>query len=265
MTSTDLGPILNVLREAADFTRRVGATNEAGELESLCARLQTEKPTSKLLHGLVADAMNQAAVKIRQALLDDRRDPHPGKESLVQEHERIWAAFLKSLYPPEWSEMGISQFAGSEHVKEKLVSYKGDSNGVRPVVERSIALLRRYAQLIGGGEFEAAYKLTDSGLRAWMSLKKFVSAHERAAQEYGGPALDYQINLFAFVYADEAARKKSGPREGWPKLTAKENRRGKVLGFWVRDRAAKTGCGGTLWIAEENGEYLIAQFDFWRP
>jgi hypothetical protein len=99
-----------------------------------------------------------------------------------------------------------------------------------------------------------------------MPYKEFAGEHERAAQEYGGSALEFLMDRIAYVYSDEAARRKSNTSaEGWPKNTVKEARRGRVIGFWIRDRAAETGCGGALWIAEESNEYRIAKFDFWRP
>jgi hypothetical protein len=266
VNSPDQKSAINVLRQAVDLTRRVGAMKEARKLEVFHARFQAEPPTFKQMRGELDDAMNEAAIRIRELLLDERRNPHPGMKPLFKEHEHIWLSLSKLAYPPEWSEMDISGFAGSEQVKEKTLNYKGDPNGVRPVVEPSIALVRRYSRLIGAGDFKAAYGLTDSGLRGEMDFKKFVVEHERAAEKFRGPALEFRINQFAYVYADAAARKESNTaREGWHKLTARENRRGRVLGFWIRDRAAKTGSGGALWIAEENKDYRVAKFDFWRP
>src|SRR5262249_38295749 len=90
--------------------------------------------------------------------------------------------------------------------KRARQNHKGDPGGVRPVVENSIALVRRYAKLIGTGDFNGAYELTDSGLQAWMNLKKFEGEHERAAREYGGSALEFLLDQFAYVYADETVR-----------------------------------------------------------
>jgi hypothetical protein len=189
-------------------------------------------------------------------------------ESLAKQYGGISVALLNVIYPPEpkLPEMDITGFAGSEHVKDKKVTYNGEAIGVRSIVESSVVLVRRYSEALGSGDFEAAYALTDSGLRAWMSLPRFIGDHERAAEEFYGPALEFHIGRVNYVYADETARKKSNTsEEGWPKGTVKENRRAWVSGFWIRDRAAKTGCGGTLWIAEEAGEYRIAKFNFWRP
>jgi hypothetical protein len=162
--------------------------------------------------------------------------------------------------------INISPFAGSDSVKEKVAGFEGDPARVREVVERSIAFVQHYTRLVGSGDFAAAYALTEAGLRAAMSFKKFVGEHESASAEYGGPALEFRIGEVAYVLADERARRKSNTSaEGWFKGTAKEARRSRVIGFWIRDRSAQTGCGGGLWIAAEDNDYRIAKFDFWRP
>jgi hypothetical protein len=268
MPSPDSKTVLSVLRDAADFAQRVGLKRDATAFEEFHTRFQTEKPTLKALRRSVEPVRNGFAIRIRETLYDDSRDPRRGMELLVEQYERISVALLDVIYPPEPKspEMDITGFAGSEHVKDRMLTYEGDSSGVRSIVESSIILVRRYSEVLGTGDFAAAYALTDSGLRAWMSLQRFIGDHERAAREFHGPALEFRIGRFTYVYADEAARKKSNTSaEGWPKGTPKENRRGAVSGFWIRDRAAQTGCGGSLWLAEEAGEYRIAKFDFWIP
>lgn len=266
MPTPDFDAVLNTLREAADFALRVGAHKEAIVLEDFWKRFQKEQPTLPVLRGIVLNAMDKASAQISKIVEDERRDPKPGMEALARDHTRIWVRFLKLLHPPEWSEMDIRAFAGSKFVKEKSVSYKGNPDGVRPIVEGSIAAIRHYSELIASGDFDQAFELTDAGLQDRMDLRKFVNEHERAAQKYHGPALEFQLQRFAYVYADDVVRQESNTaNEGWPNLTAKANRRGRMLGFWIRDRAANTGCGGSLWIAEESGTYRIAKFDFFRP
>ena len=53
--------------------------------------------------------------------------------SLVEQYERISLALLDVIYPPEPKspQMDIGGFAGSEHVKDKMVTFEGDSSGVR--------------------------------------------------------------------------------------------------------------------------------------
>lgn len=268
MPSPDSSSVLKILSEAKDFAAKVGLPADAAVFEDFHRRFRTEKPTFKALRRDLEAVRNQFAIKMRATLYDDRRNPRPGMETLVRDYQQISVAFLNMIYPlePRMPEMDISGFAGSQHVKEKLVSFKGDAGGVREIVERTIVAVRRYSEVLGRGNFEAAYALTDSGLRAWMSYRRFVNDHERAAREYHGPALEFHIDRFNYVYADDTARKRSNTSaEGWPKGTQKENRRGAVGGFWIRDRTAQTGCGGTLWIAEEGGDYRIARFNFWRP
>jgi hypothetical protein len=268
MPSPDPNSVLKVLSAAKDFASELGLPADAAVFDEFHRQFQTEKPTLKALRRDLEPARNRFAIKMKGTLYDDRRDPRAGMESLVEQYERISVALLDVIYPPEPKspELDITGFAGSEQVKDKMVKYEGDSSGVRSIIESSIILVRRYAHVLGLGDFEAAYALTDSGLRGWMTYKRFVGDHERAAREYHGPALEFLINRFTYVYADAVARKKSNTSlEGWPKGTQKENRRGSVSGFWIRDRAAQTGCGGSLWIAEEEGEYRIAKSDFWIP
>jgi hypothetical protein len=266
MDAPDSVLALRVLREATGLARLVGVEREATALQVICDRLQKESLTYELLRGEVDDAMSQASARISESILDDMGDPRPGQEALADEHERIWAEFLKVIYPPEWTEMDVSEFRGAKHLNEAKVSFKGDAGGVRHVVEGSIALIRKYSELIAAEDFPGAYRLTDAGLQRWMSAKKFAAEHEGAAKRYGGAALEFVLNQFAYIYADEAARKASNTsKEGWPTLTAKENRRCRVIGFWIRDRAAMTGCAGSLWIAQEGGEYRVAKFNFYTP
>ena len=265
MPTLDSNSVLKILREAADFTRTIGAESEAAELEKFCERFQREPATFRVLQGPVDQAMRQAFLKARAALFGKQCEPRPGAESLRENYGRILGDFFKLIHPPEWSEMDITRCACSAHVKEKVVNYKGVASGVVPIVERSIELIQRYSGLIGRGDFESAYRLTAAGLRAWMSLKRFANEHERAAKIYRGPALDYLIYKFQFIYSDAAAQRKSTTDEGWPKKTLKEERRSCVTGFWIRDRAAQTGCAGGFLISEERDGYRIAKFTFYRP
>jgi len=268
MPSPDPNSVLKALSEAKNFAGKLGLPADVAVFDEFHRRFQTEKPTLKALRRDLEPARNRFAIRMKGTLYDDRRDPRAGMESLVEQYERISVALLDVIYPPEPKspEMDITGFAGSEHVKDRMVRYEGDSSGVRSIVESSIILVRRYAEVLGSRDFKAAYALTDSGLRGWMTYKRFVGDHERAAQEYHGPALEFLINRLTYVYADATARKKSNTSlEGWPKGTPKENRRGAVSGFWIRDRAAQTGCGGSLWISEEDGGYRIAKFDCWTP
>jgi len=265
MPSPEPKSVLAALRDAADLAQRADLSTHAKAFQEFYTRFQTEKPTLKELRRSVEPMRNDLAVRMLERLYDERGNLRQGMESLVEVYERNSVALLAVIYPPEPKppEMDISGFAGSEHVKQKMVSYAGEAAGVRLIVERSIALVRRYSKAIGSGEFESAYTLTDSGLRAWMSYKRFVGDHERAARRYGGPALEFHIDRFQFLYSDASARMKSKADEGWPKATPKERRRSCVTGFWIRDRAAQTGCCGGFLISEEYDEYRIASFTFY--
>jgi len=268
MPAPDTNSVLKTLREAADFAQRVGLPKEAAKFEELHCRFQTEKPTLKALRSDGESARLELSYKMRRIFLDDQDRLRVGMETVREEYYRISNAIERLEYPPEprVPEVDISSFAGAENVEEKAVRYFGEMTAARPIVERSIEFVRRYSSLVGSGDFPSAYALTDAGLRAWMSYQRFVGEHKKAEELYGGPCLEFRIGCFVYVLTDENSRIKSNKAdERWPKATAKESRRSAVNGFWIRDRAAQTGCGGTLWIAEENKEYRIAKFDFWRP
>ena len=265
MSTPDYDKLRKILQDAADLTRRLATTRHAAPLEAICKRLETEKLTFKELRGPVADVMDRVGFQLNRILFDEARNVRPGMKPHVEEVGRIWPGFIKVLYPPPFEDIDISGYTSGEAVKEKIAGYRGDPQKVRPVVERSIEVIQRYSACIGRGDFNAAYQLTAAGLRAWMNSKRFVTEHEQAAKTYGGLPLNYLIYRFQFVYSDDAARRKSAADEGWPKTTAKEERRSCVTGFWICNRTAQTGCAGGFLISEEQGEYRIAKFTFYRP
>jgi hypothetical protein len=193
----------------------------------------------------------------------------PGKDDAQtqKEYYRVLNALGAALHPPKPKppKLDISKFAGAKKIETKTTEYAGDPSGVRPIVERSLELVKNYSEAVGRGDFEAAYRLTGAGLRDWMTLKRFVGAHEKAAREYGGPALQFNVEKFQFVLADDEARKKSTAEEGWPKTTSKDVRRSRLIGFWIRDKAAQAGCCGAFWITEEDNDYRVAKFEFFAP
>ncbi len=183
-----------------------------------------------------------------------------------RELQKRTGAVFDAIYPvePQPPDVDLSGFSGSDQVQHKQVFCRGNPAGAREVIERSIALIQRYSHTLGRGDFSAAYAMTDAGLRAAINTAEFVKVHQEAERKYHGPALQYLLERFAYVLTDESARQDSNTKkEGWPKGTAKENRRCRVIGFWIRDLATQAGCRGSIWISEEAGEYRVAKFDFY--
>lgn len=266
MIQKDPKAICSGLEEYIYFLTKFGDENaDIPRFREFIRRFEKEKITKALLEELVnfRDAVhNRISLQIRGS----GTRCLPGKDSTqtVGEYYRILNVLGAALNPPKPkpAKMDISEFAGAKNVETKTTEYAGDPNGVRPIVERSLELVKNYSEAIGRGDFERAYALTGFGLRDWMTFKKFVGAHERAANEYGGPALEFHIDGFLSVLADDAACKKSTADEGWPKTTPKEVRRSRLVGFWIRDKAGQTGCWGSFYITEENKEYRVAKFEF---
>lgn len=190
--------------------------------------------------------------------------PYETQEKSLAELDRVIILLRDALdpEPPPPPQLDTLTFAGGEHVQEKSAPYLGDPAVARVIFEKSVALVRRHTEAIGRGDYAAAYQDLPADTRSWMSLKRFQTAHEEATKRYFGPPLSFQIGGFAPILADEAARKKSTPEQGWPKSSDKQSRRAKMKGFWFRDQQ-NHGCHGTFWITEEAGEYRIAKFNFW--
>jgi hypothetical protein len=160
------------------------------------------------------------------------------------------------------TKIDITGFRGAEHVQRTEVSCYGDPAEFRPIVERTIAFVRNYAETLGSGDLSAAYALTGASLRERMDFDKFVRIHQKAEREFHGPALEYLIEMFVYVLADDAARNDPSDH-GWHKNIPRPLRRARIIGFWIRDRSDSSGCRGRLWITEEDGEYRLADFDFY--
>jgi hypothetical protein len=267
MQRRDPKAIATALEGYVSFLSEFGdGENDILKFREFIRRFEQEKFTKQLFQEMVSfrDGVHS---KIRMRFLEHCCLPNKNDEQTQKEYYRVLNILGAAINPPEPKStmMDISEFAGAKNVETKTTEYAGDSNGVRQVVERSLELVKNYSEAIGRGDFEAAYRLTGAGLQDWMTLKRFIGAHEKAAREFDGPALQFNVEAFQFVLADDTARKKSTAEEGWPKKTTKEARRSRLLGFWIRDKAANTGCGGAFWITEENNDYRIAKFEFFAP
>jgi hypothetical protein len=157
----------------------------------------------------------------------------------------------------------FSRFAGSELVQHKDVECRGEPGEFRSIVERSIAFVKKYSETLGLGDSAGAYAMAGASLRGRMTFEEFEEEHRQAEMTYRGPALEYQIERFVYVLADDAARNDKQDK-GWSKDVQRECRRSRIIGFWIRNREKRTGCRGRLWITEEEGEYRLAEFDFYR-
>ena len=156
----------------------------------------------------------------------------------------------------------INKLTGSEQVEHKFVECRGDPSEFPSIVQRTIAFVKTYSDTVGRGDLAGAYALTDSSLRARMTQKLFEERHREAAGKFRGPALEYRIERFVYVLANDAARQ--DPKDkGWEKDIPRGRRRSRVIGFWIRNRENCSGCRGRLWITEEDGDYRVADFDFY--
>jgi len=268
MPGPDTNSVLKILREAATLAHNVGLPKQAAKFEELHARFQKQKPTFKALRTDGEAARLELSNNIKPVVLDDQNQVRPGMEPFRVEYYRISDAIQRLQYPPlvRVPEADIKGFAGTENVPDKSVKYYGDVLGVRSVVESTLEFVRHYADVLGSGNFLSAYALTDFALQARMSYAEFLAEHQAAEKMYHGPCLEFELQCLVYVLTDEAGRKNSNQADDrWPKSTPQETRRSAVNGFWIRDRPARTGSGGILWLAEENHHYRLAKFEFFIP
>lgn len=264
MPRPDPEQIIHALGGYLSFLKAFGDhDHDIKRFDEFIKRFREERFTKDLLREMV-DFRDGVHSQVRMEIAVGKCLAGKDKTETTEEYFRALNPLGTAIYPPEPkpAEMDISGFSEISQIERKTTTYSGDPKGVRPVVEGSVKLIQQYSKIIGQGDFQKAYQLTGSGLRDWMTFNKFVSAHEKAARKYGGPALEFNISGFQFVLADAAARKKSKADEGWPKTTAKEDRRSKLTGFWIRDKTAQTGGWGSFHITDEAGEYRVAKFDF---
>ena len=115
----------------------------------------------------INDFWDEVIIQVREQIESGRTLPGVDQDHTKRQLMQRAAAFTDARYPmkPEPPELDISGFAGGEQVAHKGVTCRGDPAEARAVIEQSIALLGRYAEALGRGDFAAAYAMTDTGLR----------------------------------------------------------------------------------------------------
>jgi hypothetical protein len=234
-------------------------------LGELVSQIKQRGPAKELL-GKLEQLKDEIHLDVRGRIFEGRSPPEIDQDHTMRELEQATGAISLVLHPlvDQFLETDISDYAGSQHLKHKGAYVNGDPADLRTIVERAIEFTCRYSQTLGSGDLKAAHAMIDSGLRRTMSFGEFVKVHKDADRKFGGPALEFQIERFAFILTDSTARQKSkSSQHGWQKETPKEERRCRLIGFWLRDCAKGSGSRGSLWLSEENGEYRLANFDFY--
>jgi hypothetical protein len=259
--------LANAIEQLIEFLTAFGDSEHSriAPFRNFADRVQRE-PLAKELFREINTFKDEVFIQAREQIWSGRTIPGKDQTQTEQELQKRTGALFNAMHPvePEPPDVDLTDFSGSEHVQHKKVFCRGNPAGARDVIERTIDLIQRYSQTLGRGDLQAAYAMTDAGLRTLMSYEKFVNMHQEAERTYHGPALQYLIERFAYVLTDQSARQESNTsKEGWPKATAKDNRRSRVIGFWIRDTATQAGCRGSIWISEEAGEYRVTKFDFY--
>jgi hypothetical protein len=252
--------LLTALRNIADFAQRAGAKKQAVAFEKLHGRLKADKRSSKSLEEDVFTARGLAAFWIASHISKQTWDA-ARKEQMNAEFSRLRQSLDEALTPPKpgaFPETEIQGLAGNlEHT-----SVWGDPKEARIIAQRAIDVVQRFSSAIFHRDIENAYGLCANELRNGMSVKRFITALDKADKNYGGRAVQCRIERVTHIEADELSREKSGNRRAnWPKDTPKSNKRATVGTFWFTDPAANKGRWVSFWITEEAGGYRIAKFN----
>src|SRR3954463_12845922 len=103
MAAIDTPQVLNVLRAAAEFTKRMSFKAEADALEAFATRFEREKPTLKVLRGPVQDAKDKASRAMREKLFyDENREVKASMSKQYDEYVGIWKEFADLIHPPSY-------------------------------------------------------------------------------------------------------------------------------------------------------------------
>ncbi|MDB6024372.1 MAG: hypothetical protein JWM68_595 [Verrucomicrobiales bacterium] len=251
--------VVNVIREAAEFTRKMGFANEADVLIEFSERFKAEKPSLKLLRGPVLDAKDNASRRIREEVLYDAvRCVRPEKTREYEEFNRIWLAFGDIIYPRK--QPVPTKIKGLVPGSKNETSVLGDVKAAPTIAEQSLRVTALFADAVVKGELGKAYLFCATELRAKMSLKQFEKKLGDADQEYNGKPITYTAQDIFWLYADGPSRNESNKDAEWPKETPKENKRAIVGGWFTDQKQGKSEFGRNIafWVTEETDGYRIA-------
>lgn len=262
----DFKAIAQAFRAAGDLLGQYADPNasQIARLKADADRYETQKLT-KLQMREINQFQSAICLQLQDQAFAGRLLPGCDVDGTIKEITRVFGSINRALYasPPPEPELDISDFAEAQDVKHLSVKCEGDRARLGPIVKKAIALMKRFSKAIARDDLKGAYEMTGAVLQQRMSLQDFVKAHVQSYKKYGGPPVKFQIDLFAYVLADEAARLKS-PDRGWPKGTPKDTRRCRVLGDWLLDlKTGSMSCRASYWITEEEKKFRIVDFNFY--
>src|SRR5882762_3627274 len=154
MALLDTNALVQATDNAVALAKRARAPKQAAALEKLSANLRKEKLTPKLIKTVVQPTRDKAFRELAKHLCDECGEPLPGNDQLYADFVRMMLAFDDALHPPKFVEQEISLagFAGGDEVQSKRVRYIGNATAVRGIVERSLALVKRYTRHVANGD-----------------------------------------------------------------------------------------------------------------
>lgn len=160
---------------------------------------------------------------------------------------------------PKW-ETTSGKFAGFE------VDYiEGDPADAERIAKNAAKLAEKFAKRLVARDYESAYSTLACTTREWMSLKRFVSDHEKSMKQLAGALpVSFEVQEIRRIYADAKSQKEANSKGGWPKQLPREQKRATVQLFFTTTKKPVAGCWSFLWIAEESrGEFRVAKCSYY--
>lgn len=158
---------------------------------------------------------------------------------------------------PRW-ETTSGKFAGFD------VDYvEGVPADAERIAKNAAKLAKNFAKRLVARDYESAYSMLTSTTREWMSLKRFVSDHDKSMKQLaGGLPVSFEVQEIRRIYADAKSQKEANSKGGWPKKLPREQKRATVQLFFTAIKKPAAGCWSFLWIAEESrGEFRVAKWN----
>ncbi len=161
----------------------------------------------------------------------------------------------------------VQRIGGLVPGREAVASVVGDIDEARKIARQCLDVVSRFSEAIIRGAFDEAFALCASELRMATTLDRFADQLRRQDEEWDGKPIEYEPERVVWIYASEAARRRSNKDHDWPKATPKPNKRALVNGWWTTEKppgSRPIGRPLTFWVSEEEDGYRISRFQPYR-
>jgi hypothetical protein len=218
--------------------------------------LNSEKLSAK---DVEADAWHaRAFIAMKIARLANTGQPQAAQVS--SEFSKLKESLSAALFPTKPGKPAETQVAGLAGNKEST-TVVGDPAAAADIARRALETANQFSNAVFRTDFQAAYNLCATELRARTSLKRFTADLAKSDNQFGGSAVRCVIERINWLFADLPSQQIPNSHTKWPKDMPKQNKRAIVVVFWFTHPKENQGRWTALWISEENGDYRIAKIN----